>query len=230
VARPSPADLRAFVRRHTRLKLVPGVSGVRLHQADDVTAVWNAVGRELARSDPPLPFWAFAWSGGLAIAHYLLDHPDVVEGRSVLDIGTGSGLCAIVAASLGATDVRAADIEPLSAAAVAINARANGIRVGFSGRDMLAEPPSSVDVVLAGDICYEETMTRRMLDWLSRAAAGGARVFVGDPGRTYLPPGLERVASYRVHTSREIEDSERKIAAVYSLAGVQVTTPTPSGS
>jgi predicted nicotinamide N-methyase len=203
---------------------------MRLHQADDVTAVWNAVGRELGRPDPPLPFWAFAWSGGLAIAHYLLDHSLVVEGRRVLDIATGSGLCAIVAASLGAADVRAADIDPLSAAAVAINARANGVRVGFRGRDLLDEPPPDVDVVLAGDICYDETMARRMLDWLWHAARHGARVLIGDPGRTYLPPNLERVASYRVHTSREIEDAEMKDAGVYSLPDVQVTTPTPIGS
>ena len=217
MATPSPAHLRAFVRRHTRLLPVADVPRVRLHVADDVMVVSHLAGLELMQADPPLPFWAFAWAGGLALARYLVDHPDEVAGRHVLDIASGSGLCAIVALRAGAASVQAVDVDPLAEAAVAVNARANGVRIGFSRRDLLGSPPPPCDVILAGDVCYEETMAARMLDWLGMAARRGTRVLVGDPGRTYLPPGLVRLASYRVHTSLELEDAEIKVSAVYTF-------------
>jgi predicted nicotinamide N-methyase len=215
----SPANLRAFVRRNTRLTPVPGLPGVRLQLADDVMVVMQLAGAELGQPDPALPFWAFAWAGGLAVSQYLVDHPEEVAGRRVLDVASGSGLCAVVAMRLGAASVHAVDIDPFSQAAVALNARANGVRVGFSKRDLLGAPPPPCDVILAGDVCYEEIMAGRMLDWLRLAARGGTRVLLGDPGRTYLPAGLERLTSYRVRTSRELEDDEIKESAVFTFAG-----------
>jgi predicted nicotinamide N-methyase len=215
----SPANLRAFVRRNTRLTPVPGLPGVRLQLADDVMVVMQLAGGELGQADPALPFWAFAWAGGLAVSQYLVDHPEEVAGRRVLDVASGSGLCAVVAMRLGAASVHAIDIDPFSQAAVALNARANGVRVGFSRQDLLGAPPPPCDVILAGDVCYEETMAGRMLEWLRLAARGGTRVLLGDPGRTYLPAGLERLASYRVQTSLELEDAETKDSAVFTFAG-----------
>jgi predicted nicotinamide N-methyase len=214
----SPANLRAFVRRHTRLTPVPGLPGLRLQLADDVMVVMQLAGTELGQPDPALPFWAFAWAGGLAVSQYLVDHPEEVAGRRVLDVASGSGLCAVVAMRLGAASVHAVDIDPFSQAAVALNARANGVRVGFSRQDLLGAPPPPCDVILAGDVCYEETMAGRMLEWLRLAARGGTRVLLGDPGRAYLPAGLERLASYRVRTSRELEDAETKESAVFTFA------------
>ncbi len=191
--------------------------GIRLHLADDVMAVCSAAGRELGDPDPALPYWAFAWAGGLAIARYLLEHPAEVAGRSVLDLGTGSGLCALVAARLGAESVRAVDTDPLARAAVTVNAQANDLHVNVRSGDPLAVSPPIVDVVLAGDVCYEETMAARMLAWLERAAENGSDVLLGDPGRRYLPRHLERVASYRIRTTRELEEAELKESAVYAL-------------
>ncbi len=217
MATTSPANLRAFVRRHTRLLPVPDLPGVRLQLADDVMVTQRLAGHELGESDPALPYWAFAWAGGLAIARYIVDHPDEVAGRRVIDVASGSGLCAIVALQSGAAAAHAFDIDPLSETAVALNARANGVRFGFSRQDPLDVPPPASDVVLAGDVFYEETMAGRMFDWLRLAARRGTRVLVGDPGRRYLPPGLERLAVYRVRTSREIEDADAKESAVFTL-------------
>jgi predicted nicotinamide N-methyase len=215
----SPANLRAFVRRNTRLTPVPGLPGLRLQLADDVMVVMQLAGGELGQPDPALPFWAFAWAGGLAVSQYLVDHPEEVAGRRVLDVASGSGLCAVVAMRLGAASVRAVDIDPFSQAAVALNARANGVRVGFSRQDLLDAPPPPCDVILAGDVCYEETMAGRILEWLRLAARGGTRVLLGDPGRTYLPAGLQRLASYRVQTSLELEDAATKDSSVFTFAG-----------
>ncbi len=214
---PSPAGLRAFIRRHTRLEPVPDRPDVRLQLGDDVMVIMALAGKELGQSDPPLPFWAFPWAGGLALARYLVDHPDVVAGRRVLDIATGSGLCAIVAMRAGAESVHAYDIDPLAGAAVALNAKANDVRVSFSLEDPLDAPPPPCDVVLAGDVCYEETMSGRMIAWLREADRKGARVLIGDPGRAYLPADLERLAAYRVQTSRELESTESRTSRVLTL-------------
>ena len=218
MSQPSQASLRAFVRRQTRLLPVPDVPGVRLHTADDVMALTQLAGRELGELDPPLPYWAFPWAGGLAIARYLLDRPAEVTGRVVLDLASGSGLCGIVALRTGASSVLAVDIDPFSEAAVALNARANGVRVGFRRDELLGEPAPECDVILAGDVCYEETMADRMIAWLARAAERGTRVLIGDPGRTYLPADLKPLATYEVRTSRELEDSEVKRSRVLTFA------------
>jgi len=218
VTRPSPANLRAFVRRSTSLRPVADLPHIRLHTAADVTVAWRLAGTELDLTDPPLPFWAFPWAGGLAVARYLEEHPGEVHGRRVMDLASGSGLCAIQAAFHGAASVHAFDVDPLAEAAVSLNARANGVRVAFSLADILADdPPTEFDVILAGDVFYEETMARRMVEWLGAASIAGARVLMGSPDRRYVPDGLERLASYRVRTTRELERAETTASTVYTF-------------
>jgi predicted nicotinamide N-methyase len=199
------------------------VPGIELHRADDVTTIWHATGRELGVSDPPLPYWAFPWSGGLAIARHLLEHPDLVRNRRVLDVGTGSGLCAIVAARLGAASVVAVDIDAIAVAAAEVNARANDVRIALRRADLTAAPPPDVDVVIAGDVCYEETMAERTLVWLQAAADHGITVLLGDPGRAYAPQHLVRLGTYRVQTSLEIEEATEKESAVFAIASRATT-------
>jgi predicted nicotinamide N-methyase len=193
------------------------VPGVRLHVADDVMGLSALAAQELGTGDPDLPYWAFPWAGGLALARYLVEHPEEVAGRHVLDVATGSGLCAIVAAHLGAASCRAVDVDPLAEAAVALNARANGVRISFRLGDVTATEPD-VDAILAGDISYQETMAASLFRWLERAHERGIRVLVGDPGRAYLPGKLERLATYEVHTTRELEDLDVKASGVFAFA------------
>src|SRR6476659_210343 len=121
---------RAFVLRQTHLRPVPGVEDIRLHLADEVLPLWYALQLETGDPDAALPYWAFAWSGGLAIARYLADHPETVTGRRVFDLASGSGLCAIAALRAGASAVTAADIDVFATTAIELNARAGGHRVG----------------------------------------------------------------------------------------------------
>jgi len=213
---------RQFVARHTRLRDVDGVPGVRLHLADDVETLWPETERALGIDGAPIPFWAFAWAGGLALARYLRERPDEVRGRQVLDIATGSGLVAVVAALAGAARVTAADIDPFAEAAVRLNARANGVHVAFTRHDLLDGPPPAFDVVLCADAWYEGPLAERITPWLGAAAAAGARVLVGDPGRLYLPDpaagGLAELARYEVHTTTILEDREVVEARVFSIA------------
>jgi len=211
---------RAFVQRHTRLREVDGLPGIRLHLADAVDPVWHATEETIGLDDAPIPFWAFAWAGGLALSRWLIDHPDEVAGRTVLDFATGSGLVGIVAARLGAT-VSAVDVDPFAEAAVALNARANRVHIGYAARDLLDEPPPSVDVLLAADTWYESPLADRVLPWLRAASARGVRVLVGDPGRKYLPPaesGFAELARYPVRTTTTLEDREVVEGRVFEVS------------
>lgn len=180
--------------------------------------VWRATEAALRITGAPIPFWAFAWAGGIGIGRYLAEHPEAVAGRTVLDLATGSGLCAIAAMQAGATSAVGVDIDPFAEVAVALNARSNGVRVGFIGRDLLDDEPPDVEVVLAGDTWYEAPFAERVRAWLVRAAARGALVLIGDPGRRYLPAvGLERLASYEVRTTTRLEDRDVVPAGVFRL-------------
>ena len=199
---------------------MPGLDQIRLHLADEVLPLWHAIQVESGDPDATLPYWAFAWGGGLAIGHYLREHPDVVAGRRVFDLASGSGLCAIAAMRAGAATATATDIDRFALAAIRLNARANGHRVAVVGRDVLDEPPPDVDVVLAGDCWYEAGLAARVLPWLQRVRARGIDVLVGDPGRRYLPVvALEELAAYEVRTTTELEDLEYKVGRVYRVRG-----------
>jgi predicted nicotinamide N-methyase len=212
------ASPRAFVLRHTRLGPVPGLEEVRLHLANEVLPLWHAVQIETDDPDAALPYWAFAWAGGLAIGRYLREHPEVVAGRRVFDVASGSGLCAIASMHAGAAAATGADIDPFAASAIALNARANGRRVTVVRRDVLDDEPPDVDVILAGDACYDARLAERVMPWLRRARDCGIDVLVGDPGRRYLPTDeLVELASYDVRTTTELEDLEMKHGWVYAL-------------
>ena len=210
---------RAFVLRHTVLRPVPDLPQIRLHLADEVLPLWHAVQVETGDPEAALPYWAFAWGGGLAIARYLLEHPESVAGRRVFDLASGSGLCAIVAMRSGATTATGVDIDRFSTVAIDLNARANRVRVSAIRADVLGDEPPDADVIVAGDTWYEGGLAERVLPWLRRAREAGIDVLVGDPGRRYLPAdALVELASYNVRTTTELEDLAFKRASVYRLA------------
>jgi len=212
------ASARPFVLRHTRLQPVPGLEAIRLHLADEVLPLWRAVQVEARDADAALPYWAFAWAGGLAIGQHLRNHPEIVAGRRVFDLASGSGLCAVAAAQAGAATVVAVDIDPFAVAAIEVNARANGSRVMVFRRDVLDDDPPDVEVILAGDCWYEAALAERVLPWLRAAAARGVEVVVGDPGRHYLPTSaLIELARYDVQTTTELEDLGQKEGRVFAM-------------
>lgn len=212
------ADPAAFIVANTRLQAVPHAPEIRLWLADEITPIWRLTEEELGEMGLPPPFWAFAWAGGQALARWILDHPEEVAGKRVIDFASGSGLVGIAAMKAGAAGVLCADIDPFCAAAVALNAAANGVDPAFTDRDLLDAPPPAADVVCAGDVCYEKPMTDRVLTWLGQAKAQGARVLIGDPGRTYFPrDGLTFLAEYQVPTTRELEDLAVKRSSVWAL-------------
>ncbi|RAK64329.1 class I SAM-dependent methyltransferase [Phenylobacterium kunshanense] len=216
---PTPEGRRAFVLENTRPQAPPHTPELVLRLADEITPIWRMTEEALEQIGLPPPFWAFAWAGGQALARYVLDHPEIVAGKAVVDFASGSGIVAIAAARAGAARVLAADVDPFCGAALAVNAEANGVACDFTGDDLLdAPPPAWADVILAGDICYEKPLADRVMAWLGQARAAGKTVLIGDPGRSYFPrEGLTKLAEYQVPTTRELEDMEVKKTAVWTL-------------
>ncbi len=212
------ADPAAFILAETRLRPVPHAPELVLHVADEATDLWQRTEEELGEIGLPPPFWAFAWAGGQALARYVLDHPDTVRAKRVLDFASGSGLVAIAAMKAGAAEVTACDIDSFAIAAMNLNAEANGVRIQPVHADLVGRD-DGWDTVLAGDICYERDLALRVTDWLLALSRRGATVLIGDPGRSYLPKErLEELAVYEVPVTRSLEDSDVKRSKVWKFA------------
>jgi predicted nicotinamide N-methyase len=212
VTSPVPAS---FIRAHTRQAHPSLVPEVTLLVADDVVALWEAMEDERGHEAESPPFWAAAWPGGQVLARYVLDTPAVVAGRRVLDLGSGSGLVAVAAALAGAREVVASEIDEFGTAAIPLNAELNGAAGIRVVGDLLAGPPPDVDVVLAGDICYDREMTERVLPFLDRVREAGAEVLIGDPGRMYLP--VDRLTAVAAHDVPETEGPGLRRTTVWRL-------------
>jgi predicted nicotinamide N-methyase len=218
---PIEASLTKIVVASTRLTSVPLVPEVRIHQAGDPVGLWEDTERVTGRSGLDPPFWAFAWAGGRALARYLLDHPELVRGRHVIDIASGSGLVAIAAALAGAASVTAYDIDPLAAAAVAVNASANKVTLSGVCADVFADAgprPAEGDLVLVADAFYERDLADKVTSFLASAHARGAAVLAGDFGRKYLPRDqFVALAAYDVPGLLVLEGSDVKRTTIWTL-------------
>ena len=207
----SPED---FIRANTVAMTPPLVPEIVLQLASEVVPLWRKTEEELEAMGVPPPYWAFAWAGGQALARHILDHPASVAGKRVLDIGSGSGLVGIAAMKAGAARVTAADIDPFAAAAIALNAQANRAAMKVATCNLIGGT-APWDVILVGDLFYERPLAESLLAWLRPLQAD---VMMGDPGRTYFPKqGVEKLATYNVQTTRDLEDREIRETSVYRL-------------
>ncbi|WP_246037366.1 class I SAM-dependent methyltransferase [Saccharothrix texasensis] len=205
----STGPVQDFIRSMTSARPVPLTPDIVLRTADDVTALWERTGA------PEPPFWAFPWAGGQALARHVLDHPDLVAGRRVLDLASGSGLVAVAAARAGGL-VTANDIDPVALAAIDLNARANDVTLTIAAGDLLDTEPD-VDVLLAGDVFYDRDMAARVEPFLLAAHRRGVLVLVGDPQRSFLPRGWTRVDAFPVPVPPDLEGVAVRTTTVWRL-------------
>jgi predicted nicotinamide N-methyase len=207
----------------TALLPVPLAPEISLHLAGGGVGLFDGTGGAFS-SDVPPPFWLFVWAGGQALARHVLDHPEIVRGRTVLDVASGSGVAAIAAARAGAARVIATDVDPLAVAAAARNAAANQVVVETRVVDV-ADLDVPAEVILAGDVFYTRRVADRMTSRLRRAAREGTRILVGDPGRGFFPGKLfTRVAEYVVPVPAALEETESLATGVWEMH----TTFTPA--
>ena len=207
--------IAAFIRQHLELRPVPSLPAISLYASHARSRLSRLANRN--DPDPPPPYWAFPWAGGLALAHHFTVHPEVVAGKRVLDLGAGSGLVGIAAAQAGAA-VSAAEIDPNGRAAIALNAAANGVALQPIDIDIAGAAPAGFDLIAAGDVFYNPDVGRLMLPFLERCVAAGMDVLVGDPDRRDLPiDRLERLASYAVGDVGDARASTERVGSVYRL-------------
>jgi predicted nicotinamide N-methyase len=217
--RRHPAPER-FIREHTALERPALVPELQLWLAAEYLPIWQATEDWLEQNNVDPPYWAFCWPGGQAVARYLLDHPDSVAGRSVIDFAAGGGVATMAAMKAGAACATGNDIDPMALAAMALNAGANDVTIGLSGEDWLAGAPGTpqADVVTAGDVCYEREMTSRAMAWLRGHAAAGRLVLLGDPGRNYFTADrLRELARYQIPTSLQLENRGLRETTVWQV-------------
>jgi len=207
-----------FIAAQTEILAPPLVPEVRLHLAHESVPLWQKTEEELGEMGLAPPFWAFAWAGGQALARYILDQPEIVKGKAVIDLASGSGLVGIAAMKAGAKSVLAADIDAFSASAITLNAAINSVTMTVTTNDLLSQPLPKADVLLIGDLFYEKALAARVFAFAESAKAAGMTVLIGDPDRSYLPKDrLEKCAEYSVPVSRDLEDAEIKRSAVWQL-------------
>lgn len=201
-------EAREFVLRRTRPLAPALVPELEMQTADELTPLWQETEDTLRRRGVEPPYWAFAWPGCQALARWFLDGPSLA-GTSVLDLGAGSGLAAIAAAKRGAR-VTANDVDPLAIAACRINAERAGVEIETRLGDLTTGPPLVFDLVIVGDVCYDRTVSARLMAWV-RTLPG--RVVLAEPGRAFRPrDGVRTIGRYAVPTSREIEaEDEREV-------------------
>ena len=153
-------------------------------------------------------YWAFCWGSGLALAQLLLSEPHWVAGKSIVDLGSGSGIAAIAAALAGARAVVACDLDPDARAATAANADLNGVTM-----EVRAKLPDAADMVLMADVLYD----KQNLPLLSTAQRHATEVLVADSRVTELPvPGYREIARIEAPTYPNLgEFDEFKTAHVF---------------
>ncbi|MCL6707377.1 methyltransferase [Pseudomonas sp. R2.Fl] len=208
-------DPERFILDNTSVMAPPHVPEIPLRLASEVHDLWLKTEEDLEAIGLPPPFWAFAWAGGQGLARFVLDHPEWVAGKRVLDFASGSGIVAIAAAKAGASSVLAADIDPWTATAIRLNCGLNGVSVETTSDDVVGKS-GDWDVVLAGDVFYDRQFADFIIPWFTSLAASGVAVLVGDPGRSYLPrERLSSLGTYEVPVTRVLEDSEVKKTTVW---------------
>ena len=213
----TPEEHRTFILDHTALAATEVVPEIALRTGGLSMPLWEAAALADDRPAVPPPYWAWAWAGGQALARYILDHPDLVRGRRVADIGAGGGIVAIAAAMAGAARVSAIDLEAFAIEACRLNAAANGVTLDLEEADPIGTD-AGWDVVLVGDLWYEPELAGRMAPWLRALVSRGALVLTGDPGRAHLPAaGLDELARYDVPTIEDLEDVTTKTVRVLRL-------------
>jgi predicted nicotinamide N-methyase len=208
-------DPERFILDNTAVMSPPHVPEIQLHLADEAHDLWLKTEEELEEIGLPPPFWAFAWAGGQGLARHVLDNPDCVAGKRVLDFASGSGIVAIAAMKAGATSVLAVDIDPWTATAIGLNSRLNDITLSISSENHIGRIIEA-DVLLAGDVFYDKSFAGALIPWFSALAVAGKTVIVGDPGRSYCPKHLMTpLATYEVPVTRALEDAEVKKTTVW---------------
>jgi predicted nicotinamide N-methyase len=214
---PGVLSLRDTILRHTMIAPARLCPEIRLRLITAECPLWRATEEEARAAGLVEPYWAFSWAGGQALARFVLDRPELVRDKTVLDFGAGGAVEGIAAALAGGR-VLAADIDAMATAAASVNAELNSVSLDTTTDNLVGEEALSFDVVLAGDVFYGTDMAKPTLEWLRTLARAGSVVLIGDPDRGFLDTaGLERLARFEAPADNDADGSFLRPTTVYRV-------------
>lgn len=195
-------DIPAIIRSVTREVSLPLLPELSLRLVTSASPWWRLSPEELSQQGVPEPYWAFAWGGGQALARYILDHPDVVRDKDVIDFGAGGGIVTLAALRAGARSVRATEVDRWALFAFEMNLRhAHGEafrdRASIVCEDWIGRVLKPGEILLCGDMSYSNELCREMKKWFAKLP--GVDILVGDAGRGFLETfRMVELGRYRV--------------------------------
>ncbi len=207
-----------FIRENTRVSCPAIVPEVRLYMATEGTPLWKMTKEDLQQALDEPPFWAFAWPGSQGLARYILDNPGFVKDKRVVDFASGCGLAAIAAMLAGAKSALAIDIDPIALVATGLNAEINGVKVKTKEIVDMTKPFSKADILVAGDVCYQQAMSAAVVRWLRYCVEEDKTVFLADPGRAYVPEdGMKKITAYDVPVPPDLETCKKRTVTIWQM-------------
>lgn len=210
---------RLLLEKFAPLKPVSQCPSVLAHQADQVFALWDAWEKETG-GEREIPYWAVVWPAGISLARYLLNNPDIIRGKSILDIGCGSGIPAIAAKKAGASYVVANDIDPVALHITALHTKANDVILATDDRNLLDKSIviESYDVILAADMFYQRSDSKHMLDFLNNWRKRGSTVIIADAQRPYAPKNdISPLLTETITVNRDLEGKDKRDVSIFLL-------------
>ncbi|MBC7661983.1 MAG: methyltransferase [Chitinophagaceae bacterium] len=213
------AQILDLMRSVTKLESPRLVPELTLALVTAQSPWWSQTPDDLEGAGIAEPFWGFAWGGGQCVARYILDNPDLVRGKHVIDFGAGGGLITLAALLCDAAEVVATEIDPWAIMALEMNIADRPGRqcVIMSCEDWIGRPLPQGTMLLCGDMSYEENLTVRLLDWF--ATLEGCTILIGDPGRGFVDGSLfEVLARYMVPSDNDSDGTVSVEGAVLLYA------------
>jgi predicted nicotinamide N-methyase len=207
---PSPE----LLNRYCPFRSVPGCAQIQARQSSAVFDLWEAWEQETG-GECPVPFWAVVWPGAMVLSKLLLEVPNLVKGREVVEIGCGGAAASIAARKAGAKNVTANDIDPVALAIAHENAARNGVEIHFSGERILTGSTARGEVILFADFFYTKSesaaFTTLMADWRGL----GSTILIGDGGRPFVPQdGREILREEQVEVDSDLEGRARRVVRI----------------
>lgn len=209
----------ALVKELCEVRATPMVPEIQAYLATDQHRFWRQGEEAMAAYPFGVPFWGIPWAGGLALARWVLDFPEIVRGKVVWCFAGGAGIEAIAALKAGATKVIVNDIDPIACTAARMNAALNGHEIEICAEDVIGEPLPGVHLFFAGDFCYDEALSNRAFRWLEGIRTQRVESYIGDPGRVFLArEHLTQVWCGSAEVGHEYDDPDVRRAAVFRYA------------
>jgi predicted nicotinamide N-methyase len=194
---------------------VTGCPEIQIRSSAAVFALWEAWEKE-AGQQCPVPFWAVVWPAAQVLARYLLDQPDLVQDREVIEIGCGGGAASIAAAKAGARKVTANDIDPIALAIARQNATHNRVSLEFDSENRIETGSiGQAQILLCSDFFYAKVESLVLAGLLDQWRERSVTILIGDSGRAFAPKDYRDVLwEESVDVDSDLEGRERRTVSI----------------